>query len=302
MNQDKPILQAKHVSWEEFSRKAWELCRDGKENRKASGHDSEPQNKWVFRGDVSRFGEDPPLETSLERACKSWGNDYLHRAGKIERRLVREFQHQPEALDFKLKRDDCLSWLAAMQHYGAPTRLLDWTYSPFVAAYFAFDKLFQQLPNRHSCKCPAPRAAVWAINTKWLNSALHTYLSPGEWALYRKKDSHSFAELFIRPSRRAFVGAVNPLPLNKRLSTQQGLFLVPRDVRRGWIDNFKVLGDVRGDDEMQLFKINSETADMRDAFETLGHMNVTSRSLFPGPDGLARSLLHYLPTHLERQI
>ena len=47
--------------------------------------------------------------------------------------------------------DDDFQWLALMQHHGAPTRLLDFTWSPYVAAFFALERATSD-------------AAVWALN------------------------------------------------------------------------------------------------------------------------------------------
>src|SRR5216684_3693164 len=46
---------------------------------------------------------------------------------------------------------DSFHWLALMQHHGAPTRLLDFTWSPYVAAFFALERATSD-------------AAIWAIN------------------------------------------------------------------------------------------------------------------------------------------
>lgn len=56
-------------------------------------------------------------------------------------------------------RDDRASWLTLMQHYGLPTRLLDWSESPLVALYFA-------LSSDEDAKTDA---AVWVLNPMRLN-------------------------------------------------------------------------------------------------------------------------------------
>jgi FRG domain len=48
--------------------------------------------------------------------------------------------------------DQTMDWLAMMQHYGAPTRLLDWTRSPYVDLYFV-------LRNQKEAN-----AALWSID------------------------------------------------------------------------------------------------------------------------------------------
>lgn len=80
------------------------------------------------------------LQSALERYCVDNQFD-LGDAGYHEYLLTREFRLRAHHYLTDLPDDaDYLEWWSLMRHYGAPTRLLDWTYSIYVATYFALEK------------------------------------------------------------------------------------------------------------------------------------------------------------------
>jgi hypothetical protein len=110
---------------------------------------------WIFRGHKK---ESYSLAPSIERAYPycDWS--------LAEFRILREFQSKARMhLDPAQvpQTDYRLGWLAIMQHYGAPTRLLDFTYSPYVALYFA-------LRNRE--KNESNFAEVWGFDATALRN------------------------------------------------------------------------------------------------------------------------------------
>ncbi len=104
-------------SWQELCDKLYDNSWQGDLGRFRSN--------YAFRG-VSNKEYD--LKTSFARHCGT----HPH----LEYHLMRNFRKYAR-LDNDGEHFSPWKWLTIAQHYGLPTRLLDWTYSPFVAMHFA---------------------------------------------------------------------------------------------------------------------------------------------------------------------
>jgi len=236
---------------------------------------------WIFRGQEKAVWG---LKTSLERACERLPSGHALKDRVIaEDRLKREFRRRlHHYLPTVPELSDTLEWLSLMQHYGAPTRLLDFTYSIYVAAYFALESADDD-------------CAVWAINAAW-SLATSAELLPkncrgGKLYLTKlldEKRSRDFDKVFMRPTPVPLAAAVNPFRLNERLTVQKGVFMCPGDVSQGFDANLRVLEGYEKRESVLKLVIPKEHR--TEAIKDLFRLNITRASLFPGLDGFAQSL------------
>ncbi len=107
---------------------------------------------WAFRGQKSaNWALWSAISRQLQKFCpdtESWP--------EREKRVIRIFQRKAHNFlsDPRILEDE-LRCLALLQHHGAPTRLIDFTKSPYVAAFFALEDADED-------------AAVYALNTPYL--------------------------------------------------------------------------------------------------------------------------------------
>jgi hypothetical protein len=230
---------------------------------------------FIFRGQANA---DWKLESSLERVVGTkWCAD---EAKKYEELSLARFRSKFHLYDHEnIEPDSMLAWLAIMQHYGVPTRLLDFTESPYVALYFALETY------RSASKTDL---AVFAIDYRAVTLASVGCIRRND-SRFQFKDSEvhehqdSIFDEFVNPRAYDIAWITEPRKHNQRLDRQGGCFLISgnRDKKIEDVLETPLYGDSR------FIKYRIDSSLHESVFTLLRKMNLTGKVLYGDLHGLA---------------
>lgn len=233
------------------------------------------RSSYVFRG----VGDaDWDLSSSLIRL----GGDYA----RLEQHIIRSFQKYAH---LEMREESSIwNWLSLAQHHGLPTRLLDWTQSPWVALHFATDQTDKFDRD----------GAIWCINKNETNKLLARPLKQqleqaGARVFTSGMLNQEVATLdeFDRLSNHPFVLFLEPPSLDARIVNQAGLFSVMSDPTVA-LDQW--LPDPSGQTSTTVYRQIIIPAELKwEVRDKLDQANLNERVLFPGLTGLCMNLKRY---------
>ena len=188
------------------------------------------------------------LESTLDRKLKGGANNVDARASHLERFKLATRGRRGSSPPLVPNEND---WWALGQHHGLATPLLDWTTSPFVAAYFAFSKITES------------QTSYRAIHALWQPSiAKHNHPIDG-------------------------IQVVRPMSNdNARLVNQSGLFTRQPDGIdiESWVKT-KFQGEITS---MVYVKILIPDSERTVCLQSLNRMNINHLTLFPDLYGASK--------------
>ena len=217
------------------------------------------------------------------------------RYAPIEDDLLRNFRKYGSRMESSLQ-DSWWNWLAMGQHHGLPTRLLDWTFSPYVALHFVTTKadLF------------STDGVIWCIDfikvRRYLPASLKAILKKDDAVFFTAEMLDGFAPTLeefdarVKRDGQECVIFFEPPSLDDRIVNQAALFSMmssPQLQLEQWLQ------EREGEQPGMFRKIIVPAVLKWEVRDKLDMANITERVMFPGLDGLGAWLRrYYSPNHL----
>lgn len=181
-------------------------------------------NHFAFRGQANA---DWGLTSTLERVIgRRWSAENARRFESYSLQLFQSKYHIYSGSEHIPTSK--LSWLSVMQHYGVPTRLIDFTTSPYIALYFALET-YDPLSQNDFAVYAVDYTAVMEASIQHIKR-VDSKFSETRVSMNGKQDS-IFDDVVDRYSYD-IAWITEPRELNARIDRQSGTFLVSGNLER----------------------------------------------------------------------
>jgi len=178
--------------------------------------------------------------------------------------------------------EDLAGWVSLMRHHGLPTRVLDWSESILIAAFFAV--CYEEMPER-----PEP-AAIWALDPYRLNAAMGTISITGVPLFMGAQGRQLATPVFNAKVEQKGVLAVQPEEIDARMMLQQSVFTI-----HGTPEPLEHMPNSR--DFLVKFEIPYECR--TSVGREVEMMGMTRSKLFPELEHLAREIVEMEGKHIR---
>lgn len=165
------------------------------------------------------------------------------------------------------------AWISLMQHYGLPTRMLDWSQSPLIAVFFATET-YKETVGIDSC--------VWVLAPGLLNKheGFDNCIYPIDADTTQEMLLPAFKHSHHNPDLKDRILACSSVENNQRMYAQQSNFTVH--------NSLKCLEDIC--DENTLYKIIIPSSRKQYFIESLRVFGITEGSVYPDLDHISNDL------------
>lgn len=241
-------------------------------------------NEFIFRGHSNITWQ---LKTSLHRLL---GNKYQETVEEFERYSLSEFKSKfylYNKYDYEPKT--YLEWLATMQHYGTPTRLLDFTESPYIALYFCLE---------NAEKVQKDNMVIYALNYREINKATISYLKNLDLDfsydyLDIENNKDQIFENKITKLNIPILWISEPKRLNKRIERQRGTFLYTNDRKKTYEEILK--SDLYNKIDSFLLEFPAKYWD--NYYTILDKMNINGKTVYGDLEGLSKQIKMFIQAY-----
>lgn len=226
--------KAKIKTWDAFKRFATNL----------------PDGRYIFRGQADTW----KLVTTFHRTNRTNIVDFLDNdVNQLHRALrTNHYFYLPDPLQYA-------AFVNLVQHHGYPTPMLDWSHSPFVAAFFAFHRAQHQKPNGSVRIFVLDKLAWQSMSRQYMRFA----------------------------PARPHISFLEPLALeNERAIPQQSLMAITNVEDIEWFIRKKE--SESGTNVLEV--IDLPRKERAKAMRELSAMGITAGAMFPGLDGTCEAL------------